>query len=139
MDGMQQRIVNDELHLAVDRSLSELEKRIDLCLSKGADINSADANGNTVLMKAVAQRNTGLVRFLLKKNPDVLIENKKSLDVFEIARALHENGEYFRQNKHNITDMLLAALPDKSPEAARARRVVERQKPADPARPRFRL
>ncbi|MEI0794733.1 ankyrin repeat domain-containing protein [Brachyspira pilosicoli] len=59
---------------------------IKLLVSNGADINTQDNKGNTLLMYAIELRNEPLINEILKLNPDVNIKNKKGKTANDMAK-----------------------------------------------------
>ncbi|MEI0549872.1 ankyrin repeat domain-containing protein [Brachyspira intermedia] len=61
-------------------------KFVKLLTDNGADINSQDNKGNTLLMYAIALRNEPLINEILKLNPDVNIKNKEGKTANDMAK-----------------------------------------------------
>jgi ankyrin repeat protein len=105
----QQRIVDRELLEAIQQT--DYIERFNLCLKKGANINATDWAGRTPLMLAVGRGQAARVSFVLTKNPDLFIKNNDNLNAFDLAKKINDSD-----NKKNVMDKLLAALPDGAPE-----------------------
>jgi ankyrin repeat protein len=89
-------------------NMSDRNDRIDLCLQKGADINARDKDGLTPLMLAVIKRRTGLVKFLLTKNPDLFATDKYGRTAFDFLPAAGQDAD----TRKALSGLLLGALPD---------------------------
>ncbi len=87
--------------------------RIDLCLKKGADINAKDSDGRTGLILAVQSAAPSLVRFLVKRNPNMFLRDNSGRNAYDHLRSI---SNYAARNE--ITDILLATLPDHARNAA---------------------
>jgi len=111
----QRRIVNDELLKGV--RMGNYKERVDLCLQKGADINTATSwEKRTPLMIAVTMGDAARVEYILSKDPDLFKKDKDSQNVFDLANNKIE--DYGTRQK--IMDRLLRALPDGAPVPGRA-------------------
>ena len=75
-------------------------------IHKGADINSTNDNGDTLLMRAINYRNNDLIMFLLNNGADVTIENKFKNNAVDI---MIESTVY----KHNVKKDVENAILDK--------------------------
>lgn len=103
----QRRIVNDELLKGV--RMGNYKERVDLCLQKGADINTATGwDKRTPLMIAVTMGDVARVEYILTKDPDLFKKDKDSHNAFDLANNNIE--DYGTRQK--ILDRLLRALPD---------------------------
>jgi ankyrin repeat protein len=103
----QRRIVNENLLAAVDKYDSDI---MNLCLQKGADINTRNADGRTPLMIAVWKDNTSLVRFILSKQPDLFLKDNSGETAYDLIKRVN-NAE----TRRAITVTMLQALPDAPP------------------------
>ena len=101
---MQYKIANDALIEAVSERNTD---RIDLCLKKGADINTRNAGGRTPLMMAVWFESPGLLEFILSKNPDLFLTDNSGRTAFDLLKEANNNT-----SRQKMTDILLAAMPD---------------------------
>jgi ankyrin repeat protein len=103
----QRRIVNEELLKGL--RMDNYEARIELCLQKGADINTATSwEKRTPLMIAVIVEDVARVEYILKKDPDLFKKDKDGQNVFDLANSKIEN----LATRRKIMDRLLRALPD---------------------------
>lgn len=105
----QRRIVNENLLQAVDKYDSDI---INLCLQKGADINTRNADGRTPLMIAVWKDNASLVRFILSKQPDLFLKDNSGETAYDLIKRVN-NAE----TRRTITVIMLQALPNAPPMA----------------------
>ncbi|MDF3025583.1 MAG: hypothetical protein K0R10_2944 [Alphaproteobacteria bacterium] len=103
----QRRIVNENLIAAVEAYDTDL---INLCLQKGADINTRNANGRTPLMMAVWKDNPSLVRFILTKQPELFLKDNSGKTAYDLMQSAN-NAEV----KRNITMIMLQAMPNAPP------------------------
>lgn len=106
---MQLEIVNRNLLDAVTDS--DMPK-INLCLQKGADINTRNPtqSDRTPLMMAVSRGRIPLVEFLMTKGADVLLKDKAGKTVYEIVNDLQD-----WETRGKMNTLLLKALPDMQP------------------------
>lgn len=103
----QRRIVNDELLKGVRQG--NYQERVDLCLQKGGDINTASSwEKRTPIMIAVTMSDVARVEYVLTKNPDLFKKDKDNQNVFDLANNKVENFA----TRQKIMDRLLRALPD---------------------------
>lgn len=103
----QKRIVNDELLKGV--RMGNYQERVDLCLQKGGDIDTASNwEKRTPLMIAVTMSDVARVEYVLTKNPDLFKKDKDGQNVFDLANNKVENFP----TRQKIIDRLLRALPD---------------------------
>jgi ankyrin repeat protein len=124
--------ITDQQRAIVNRNLTEAvinddRPMIELCLQKGADINTRN-NGwydRTPLMTAVAYRRTGQVEYLLAKKPDLFATDSQGSSAFDIAEQLDD-----RNTKKAILTLLLKELPDG---AAAAEKTPAAEPDAEPA------
>jgi len=110
---MQFEIVNRNLIEAVnDGDMS----RINLCLQKGADINTRNATQQerTPLMMAVVRGRIPLAEFLMAKGADLLAKDKAGCTVYELVANVQD-----WETRGKMNTILLKALPDMQPGAAR--------------------
>ncbi len=107
VDPEQRRIVNENLLQAVEAYNSDL---INLCLQKGADINTRNIDGRTPLMMAVWKDNTSLVRFILSKRPDLFLKDTTGKTAYDLIKNVTD-----ADTKRAITLVMLQALPDAPP------------------------
>ncbi|MCC7036890.1 MAG: ankyrin repeat domain-containing protein [Alphaproteobacteria bacterium] len=107
IDPEQRRIVNENLLAGVDAYNTDL---INLCLQKGADINTRNADGRTPLMMAVWKDNPSLVRFILSKQPALFLKDNSGKTAYDLIKNVN-NAEV----KRTITMILLQAMPDAPP------------------------
>lgn len=107
IDPEQRRIVNENLLAGVDAYNTDL---INLCLQKGADINTRNADGRTPLMTAVWKDNPSLVRFILSKQPELFLKDNSGKTAYDLIRNVN-NAEV----KRTITMIMLQAMPDAPP------------------------
>lgn len=105
----QRRIVNENLLAAVDKYDSDI---MNLCLQKGADINTRNADGRTPLMIAVWKDNPSLVRFILSKQPDLFLKDNSGETAYDLIKRVN-NAE----TRRTITVIMLQALPNAPPMA----------------------
>ena len=74
------------------RNINTVESLLDLMKKSGVDLktflNSADKDGATLLMLAVASNDIELVDLLLKNGADLSLKDKKGNTVFEYATNL---------------------------------------------------
>ena len=87
--------------------------RIDLCLKKGADINAKDSDGRTSLIIAVQSGSPSLVRFLVNRKPNMFLRDNTGRSAYDHIRNISNYNA-----RSEITDILLAALPDHARNAA---------------------
>jgi hypothetical protein len=73
------------LHLTVSRQAPDDFEVADILLEAGADIEAADCDGRTVLIKAAASRRTRLVQFLLGRGANVHARDHQDLTAFSVA------------------------------------------------------
>jgi ankyrin repeat protein len=108
---MQLEIVNRNLIEAVGDS--DMPK-INLCLQKGADINTRNAaqQDRTPLMMAVVRGRIPLVEFLMAKGADVLAKDKTGSTVYELVASVQD-----WETRGKMNTLLLKALPDMQPGA----------------------
>lgn len=103
----QRRIVNDELLKGV--RLGDYQERVDLCLQKGGDIDTATSwEKRTPLMIAIMMGEVARVEYVLTKNPDLFKKDKDGQNAFDLANGKVENYGI----RQKIIDRLLRALPD---------------------------
>jgi ankyrin repeat protein len=102
----QRRVVNEELLKGL--RMDNYEERIELCLQKGADINTTSWDKRTPLMMAVVMSDVARVEYILTKDPDLFKKDKDSQNVFDLANGKIENIA----TRRKIMDRLLRALPD---------------------------
>ncbi len=102
----QRRVVNEELLKGL--RMDNYEERIELCLQKGADINTTGWDMRTPLMMAVVMGDVARVEYILTKDPDLFKKDKDSQNVFDLANGKIEN----LATRRKIMDRLLRALPD---------------------------
>lgn len=107
IDPEQRRIVNENLLAGVDAYNTDL---INLCLQKGADINTRNADGRTPLMMAVWKDNPSLVRFILSKQPALFLKDNSGKTAYDLIKNVN-NAEV----KRTITMIMLQAMPDAPP------------------------
>lgn len=81
----------------------------DYLIAEGADIDSRDTYGNTMLMLAAKTGDITAAAYFVSKGADVFAKNHNGEIVLEVARNL--NGSY-HQNRQNFIDVLVGALPD---------------------------
>lgn len=103
----QRRIVNENLIEAVEAYNTDL---INLCLQKGADINTRNGEGRTPLMTAVWKDNASLVRFILSKQPDLFLKTPAGKTAYDFIKNV-QSGD----TRRVITMIMLQALPDAPP------------------------
>lgn len=103
----QRRIVNENLIAAVDSYNVDL---INLCLQKGADINTRNAESRTPLMMAVWKDNSNLVRFILSKQPDLFLKDASGKTAYDLIKNVNN-----ADTRRAITMIMLQALPDAPP------------------------
>ena len=89
------------LHLAVFLK----EKEITAYLTDlGADINSVDANGNTIISTAVMwyrEQDGFFIELLINRGADVYLENNHGISAISLARSIADNdvAKYFEQKE----------------------------------------
>jgi ankyrin repeat protein len=110
---MEQDIPDDQ-DKAVNRLLLESVEtanyeRISLCLKKGADINTRNAQGRTPLMLAVWHERPELAQFLLTRQPDLFLKDNGGKNAFDLIAEVREASR-----RESITDIMLRALPDRA-------------------------
>ncbi len=103
----QRRIVNENLIEAVEAYNTDL---INLCLQKGADINTRNGEGRTPLMTAVWKDNPSLVRFILSKQPDLFLKTPAGKTAYDFIKNVQSADA-----RRTITMIMLQALPDAPP------------------------
>lgn len=81
----------------------------DFLIAEGADVDSRDARGNTMLMLAAKTGDLTAAKYFVSQGADVFAKNHNGEIVLEVARNL--NGSY-HQNRQQMIDALLDALPD---------------------------
>lgn len=82
----------DRTTALIKASMSGQVKVIDLLVSKGADVNHQDANGNTALHHLVKVTNKNVeegVKRLLEADADINLKNNKGETALDIARKLN--------------------------------------------------
>ena len=68
-------------------------ERLELALNKGFDVNTEDANGNTLLIMASQQVNVSLCEMLLKRGADVNHQNANGNTALHYAMAYDLSGD----------------------------------------------
>ncbi|MDI1228612.1 MAG: ankyrin repeat domain-containing protein [bacterium] len=81
----------------------------DFLIAEGADIDSRDARGNTMLMLAAKTGDISAATYFVSKGADVFAKNHNGEIVLDVARNLTAN---YHQNRQNFIDVLVGALPD---------------------------
>ena len=81
----------------------------DYLIAEGADVDSRDARGNTMLMLAAKVGDLAATKYFVSKGADVFSKNYNGEIVLDVARNL--NGGH-HQNRQQMIDVLVAALPD---------------------------
>lgn len=81
----------------------------DYLIAEGADVDSRDARGNTMLMLAAKVGDLAAAKYFVSKGADVFAKNYNGEIVLDVARNL--NGGH-HQNRQQMIDVLVAALPD---------------------------
>lgn len=81
----------------------------DFLIAEGADVDSKDARGNTMLMLAAKTGDTAAATYFVSKGADVFAKNYYGEIVLEAARNL--NSAY-HQSRQQLIDVLVGALPD---------------------------
>lgn len=111
---MQHEIVNRNLIEAVNDSDTT---KINLCLQKGADINTRNAaqSDRTPLMMAVVRGRIPLVEFLMAKGADVLLKDKSGSTVYDLVANVQD-----WETRGKMNTILLKALPDATPPSQQA-------------------
>ncbi|EAY07633.1 PH domain containing protein [Trichomonas vaginalis G3] len=82
-------------HLAIENLRFEAA---DILLSKGANINAVDAQGNTALIMASSKNNLDTIEYLIKNNADINVINNEGINAL---------AESVRSNKAEVTKYLL--------------------------------
>jgi ankyrin repeat protein len=100
----QKKVVDAMLLEAVE---SVNYERIDLCLAKGADIDTRNANGRTPLMMAVWKDDAELVAYVLGKNPALFLKDSGGKSAFDLLPEVRDASV-----RDEIGTLLLQALPD---------------------------
>lgn len=100
----QAKIVDALLLQAVEQADYQ---RIDLCLQKGADIDTRNDRGRTPLMMAVWLDNPTLVQFLLARQPSLFLKDNSNKNAFDLLANVSDVTK-----RQKITNILLQALPD---------------------------
>ena len=103
----QRRIVNENLLAAVDKYDSDI---MNLCLQKGADINTRNGDSRTPLMMAVWKDNPNLVRFILSKQPNLFLKDGSGKTAYDLIKNVNN-----ADTRRAITLIMLQALPDAPP------------------------
>ncbi|MBI1215053.1 MAG: hypothetical protein GC185_04440 [Alphaproteobacteria bacterium] len=103
-------MVNQALLEAVDAANYE---RIDLCLKKGADINTRNGSGRTPVMMAVWKENPALLQFILNRKPDLFLKDGSGKTAYDLLKSANDKAAM-----QKMTDILLRALPDAPPKNA---------------------
>lgn len=103
----QRRIANENLLAGVEAYNTDL---INVCLQKGADINTRGSDGRTPLMIAVWKDNPSLVRFILSKQPQLFLKDNSGKSAYDLIKSIN-NAEV----KRTITMIMLQAMPDAPP------------------------
>ena len=78
-------VFNDRYHI---NKKCEMYKIFEILLEHGADINSQDDKGNTILMDAISYFQADIVKFLLTKKIDVKIKNNKNETALDIDNRI---------------------------------------------------
>lgn len=81
----------------------------DYLIAEGADIDSRDARGNTMLMLAAKTGDITAATYFVSKGADVFAKNYSGEIVLDVARNLNAS---YHQNRQQIIDVLVGALPD---------------------------
>lgn len=81
----------------------------DFLISEGADIDSKDSRGNTMLMLAAKAGDLEAARYFVSKGADVFSKNYYGEIVLDVARNLHPGHH---QRRQQVLDVLVGALPD---------------------------
>lgn len=81
----------------------------DFLIGEGADIDSRDARGNTMLMLAAKNGDLTAAKYFVSKGADVFAKNHNGEIVLDVARNLNANQH---QNRQQFIDVLVGALPD---------------------------
>jgi len=84
--------VSDELLKAAKSQQWEKVKEL---LSQGANINSQDENGNTIIMLAARQGNASICEYLYQRVADVSLTNLQGKTVFEIGEEVNNQEVKF--------------------------------------------
>jgi ankyrin repeat protein len=83
-------------------------KLMEFLIANGADINNQDNSGNTCLMNlAKCNEDVGIIKYLLEKGADMLIENKSGYTVFTEPTIL--NNQIFNFVEYRL-ELLLYSL-----------------------------
>jgi hypothetical protein len=81
----------------------------DFLIAEGADIDSKDARGNTMLMLAAKSGDVAAATYFVSKGADVFSRNYYGDIVLDVARNLNAS---YHQNRQQLIDVLVGALPD---------------------------
>ncbi len=81
----------------------------DFLIAEGADVDSRDARGNTMLMLAAKMGDLAAAKYFVSKGADVFAKNHNGEIVLDVARNL--NGGH-HQSRQQFIDALVGALPD---------------------------
>lgn len=81
----------------------------DFLVEEGADIDSRDARGNTMLMLAAKTGDLNAAKYFVSKGADVFAKNYYGEVVLDVARNLNAGHH---QNRQQMIDVLVDALPD---------------------------
>lgn len=81
----------------------------DYLIAEGADVDSRDARGNTMLMLAAKAGDLAGAKYFVSKGADVFAKNYNGEIVLDVVRTL-DSGHH--QNRQQIIDVLVGALPD---------------------------
>lgn len=81
----------------------------DFLIAEGADVDSKDSRGNTMLMLAAKTGDTAAAAYFVSKGADVFAKNHYGEIVLEAARNLNS---LYHQSRQQVIDTLVGALPD---------------------------
>lgn len=81
----------------------------DYLIAEGADVDSRDARGNTMLMLAAKVGDLAGAKYFVSKGADVFAKNYNGEIVLDVVRTLDAGNH---QNRQQIIDVLVGALPD---------------------------
>jgi len=96
------------LLLAADNEGRVPDEVMELLLTKGADINARDNDGNTALMLTAKSGSIAGVDFLIQHNANVNVKNQSGKTAIQFARALRENKKIF--NASLVEERIVASL-----------------------------
>ena len=77
------KIAYNPLCLCIEEEKTELAKCL---IDKGVDVDEVDENGECAIIKAVEMNNAEIVDYLIKRDCNVEVKNKKGRDLIDMAK-----------------------------------------------------